>query len=95
MAELDTLALPLLPLTTGVVLPGMVVTLTLESAEARAAVDAAAGDVDRLLVLVPRLDGGRGVIGRLWGQPPLGSNGRPPKGASVKVERRAVEVSGG
>src|SRR5881409_54778 len=55
MADLDTLALPLLPLTTGVVLPGMVVTLTLESAEARAAVDAAAGDDDRLLVLVPRV----------------------------------------
>jgi ATP-dependent Lon protease len=56
MADLDTLALPLLPLTTGVVLPGMVVTLTLESPDARAAVDAAAGDVDRLLVLVPRID---------------------------------------
>ena len=35
MAELDTRALPLLPLTTGVVLPGMVVTLTIESDEAR------------------------------------------------------------
>ena len=32
---IDTQALPLLPLTTGVVLPGMVVTLTLESREAR------------------------------------------------------------
>jgi len=42
MSDLDTLTLPLLPLTTGVVLPGMVVTLTLESPEARAAVDAAA-----------------------------------------------------
>jgi ATP-dependent Lon protease len=56
MAEIDTLALPLLPLTTGVVLPGMVVTLTLESPEARAAVDAAANDDDRLLLLVPRID---------------------------------------
>ena len=31
MNELDIQALPLLPLTTGVVLPGMVVTLTIES----------------------------------------------------------------
>ncbi len=37
MNELDIQALPLLPLTTGVVLPGMVVTLTIESDEARAA----------------------------------------------------------
>jgi ATP-dependent Lon protease len=65
MADLDTLALPLLPLTTGVVLPGMVVTLTLESPEARAAVDAAAGDVDRLLVLVPRLDGRYANVGTI------------------------------
>ena len=63
--DLDTLALPLLPLTTGVVLPGMVVTLTLESPEARAAVDAAAGDVDRLLVLVPRLDGRYARVGTI------------------------------
>jgi ATP-dependent Lon protease len=65
MADLDTLALPLLPLTTGVVLPGMVVTLTLESSEARAAVDAAAGDDDRLLVLVPRLDGRYARVGTI------------------------------
>ena len=31
MTELHTETLPLLPLTTGVVLPGMVVTLTIES----------------------------------------------------------------
>jgi ATP-dependent Lon protease len=51
MTELDTKTLPLLPLTTGVVLPGMVVTLTVESDDARAALDAAAG-AD--LLLVPR-----------------------------------------
>jgi ATP-dependent Lon protease len=65
MADLDTLALPLLPLTTGVVLPGMVVTLTLESPEARAAVDAAASDDDRLLVLVPRLEGRYARVGTI------------------------------
>ncbi len=65
MADLDTLTLPLLPLTTGVVLPGMVVTLTLESPEARAAVDAAASDDDRLLVLVPRLEGRYARVGTI------------------------------
>ena len=52
MADIDTQVLPLLPLTTGVVLPGMVVTLTIESDEAQAAVEAADGDE---LLLVPRL----------------------------------------
>jgi len=42
MTELHTETLPLLPLTTGVVLPGMVVTLTIESPDAAAALDAAA-----------------------------------------------------
>src|SRR5439155_26538261 len=65
MSDLDTLTLPLLPLTTGVVLPGMVVTLTLESPEARAAVDAAASDDDRLLVLVPRLEGRYASVGTI------------------------------
>ncbi|MEA2555713.1 MAG: ATP-dependent Lon protease, partial [Actinomycetota bacterium] len=53
MTDIDTRALPLLPLTTGVVLPGMVVTLTIESDEARAAVGAAAGGE---VLLVPRVD---------------------------------------
>jgi ATP-dependent Lon protease len=51
--QLDTRVYPLLPLTSGVVLPGMVVTLMLETDEARAAV-AAAGQSGRL-VLVPML----------------------------------------
>ena len=65
MPEIDTYALPLLPLTTGVVLPGMVVTLTIESDEARAAVDAAAAssDEDRRLLLVPRADGRYARVG--------------------------------
>ena len=40
MAQLDTQILPLLPLTSGVVLPGMVVTLTIESDEAQRAIAA-------------------------------------------------------
>jgi len=54
MAQLDTQILPLLPLTTGVVLPGMVVTLTLETDDARRAV-AAAESTDGELLLVPRI----------------------------------------
>jgi ATP-dependent Lon protease len=54
VATLDTQILPLLPLTTGVVLPGMVVTLTLESDDARRAV-AAAESTDGELLLVPRV----------------------------------------
>src|SRR2546428_5333320 len=53
--KLDTQVLPLLPLTSGVVLPGMVVTLMLETQEAKAAV-AAAREQDGRLVLVPRLE---------------------------------------
>jgi ATP-dependent Lon protease len=56
MNELDIQALPLLPLTTGVVLPGMVVTLTIESDEARAAIGAAAEGDDGLLLTVPRIE---------------------------------------
>ena len=62
MAEIDTQALPLLPLTTGVVLPGMVVTLTIESDEARAATRAPP-TADGVLLLVPRLDGRYARIG--------------------------------
>ncbi len=49
--------LPVLPLTTGVVLPGMVVTVALETDEARAAADALppAGDQPAELLLVPRI----------------------------------------
>ena len=54
MPELSVETLPLLPLTSGVVLPGMVVTATLETAEARAAATAAR-DAGQLLVLVPKV----------------------------------------
>jgi ATP-dependent Lon protease len=60
MTELHTETLPLLPLTTGVVLPGMVVTLTIESPEASAAVEAAAHGE---LILVPRIQGRYARVG--------------------------------
>jgi ATP-dependent Lon protease len=62
MTELHTETLPLLPLTTGVVLPGMVVTLTIESPEAEAAVVAAAHGE---LILVPRIEGRYARVGTI------------------------------
>ncbi|MDA8292272.1 MAG: endopeptidase La [Actinomycetota bacterium] len=58
----DTQTLPLLPLTSGVVLPGMVFTMALESDEARAAADAAAAAGGRL-VLVPHIEGRYARVG--------------------------------
>jgi ATP-dependent Lon protease len=65
MPDLQHLALPLLPLASGVVLPSMVVTLALESEEAKAAADAALGlpEGERRLLLVPRVDGRFATVG--------------------------------
>jgi ATP-dependent Lon protease len=62
MAQLDTQILPLLPLTSGVVLPGMVVTLTIESDEAQQAI-AASESSDGELLLVPRIGSSYAKIG--------------------------------
>jgi len=62
MAQLDTQILPLLPLTSGVVLPGMVVTLTIESDEARRALTASESSGGELL-LVPRIGSTYAKIG--------------------------------
>jgi len=55
MDDIRTTTLPLLPLATGVVLPGMVVTMAIESDEAKAAIEATESS-DRRVLLVPRLD---------------------------------------
>ena len=89
MADIDTLALPLLPLTTGVVLPGMVVTLTLESPEARAAVDAAADD-ERQLLLVPRVDGRYAGVGTIGKIEDIGSLRGGTEALVIRGIRRAV-----
>jgi ATP-dependent Lon protease len=57
------LTLPVLPLSTGVVLPQMVVTIALETDEARAAADAARSAVDGRVLLVPRIDGRYASVG--------------------------------
>jgi ATP-dependent Lon protease len=68
MTELDTLTLPVLPLNNDVVLPHMVVTLALETDEARSAADAAQRSGDTLMLL-PRLEDGRyarvGTVARI------------------------------
>ncbi len=64
MPELQTATLPLLPLTTGVILPGMVVTLTADTDEAKAAV-AAAERGDGRLLLVPFVDDKYARIGTI------------------------------
>src|ERR1700729_4219198 len=58
----ENVTLPLLPLTSGVVLPGMVFTMALESDEARAAVEAAQSAGGRLL-LVPHIEGRYSSVG--------------------------------
>ncbi len=94
MAEqLETKILPLLPLSTGVVLPGMVITLTLESPEARAAVKAARSADDTLL-LVPRQDGRYARVGTVAH---IEEMGRTPGGMEALVIRgveRALIGSG-
>jgi ATP-dependent Lon protease len=93
MPELDTKILPLLPLSTGVVLPHMVVTLTLETPEARAAVEAARSADDTLL-LVPHQGGRYARVGTVA---VIEEMGRTPGGVEALVIRgveRALIGSG-
>ena len=60
--EDSTQNLPLLPLTSGVVLPGMVFTMALESDEAKAAAEAAEAAGGQF-VLVPYIDGRYASVG--------------------------------
>ena len=92
--QLDTKILPLLPLASGVVLPHMVVTLTLETAEARASV-AAARSADDTLLLVPRAESGS--YARVGTVAKIEEMGRTPGGVQALVIRglhRALIGSG-
>jgi len=92
MADLDTVTLPVLPLTNDVVLPGMVVTLALETDEARAAADAAA-KAGSTLLLVPRHGDGRyarvGTVARIE------NRGNLPGGMPALVIRATVRAEVG
>jgi ATP-dependent Lon protease len=85
MSPTVTSALPLLPLDAGVVLPGMTITLALETPEARAAAEAAGGAGNRL-ILVPRL-------GRTGG--PDASNGSYARMGTVAQVERSGALPGG
>jgi ATP-dependent Lon protease len=90
MAALEISTLPLLPLNTGVVLPGMVVTLALETPEALAAADAAKG-ADNLVVLVSRLSGPSGPDGL----PDGSGSGRYARVGTVARLENSGELPGG
>jgi ATP-dependent Lon protease len=78
----ERLTLPLLPLGTGVVLPQMVVTLALETDEAKAAADAIGEDGQ--LLLVPRVDGRYARVGTIAR---VESAGELPNGVRALVLR--------
>lgn len=80
--DTTVLTLPVLPLPDGVVLPGMVLTIALETAEARAAVEAT-GEDGRLL-LVPRVEGRHGSVGTVAS---IESRGELPSGTPALVIR--------
>ena len=92
--EEDGQRLPLLPLNTGVVLPQMVVTLALESAEGRDAADGAIAG-DRRILLVPRVGSGYtriGTVARIEneGELPGGQRALVLRGLSRAVVGRTV-----
>src|SRR5215212_1906960 len=75
--------LPLLPLTQGVVFPQMVVTIALETDEAKRA-GAAAEQAGRRMVLVPRIDGDFASIGTIA---KIENSGELPNGTLALVIR--------
>src|SRR5689334_2432289 len=81
--QIDTQVLPLLPLTTGVVLPQMVVTLALETDESQQ-VARAATQGERLLLLVPRIDGRYARVGTVAR---IENDGELPNGIGALVLR--------
>lgn len=86
MSTTDLRVLPVLPTPDGVVLPGMIITVALESDEARLAVESSA---DGHLVLVPRIDGEfsrRGVSARVE------NRGRLPNGTPALTVRALERV---
>ena len=95
MSELDH-TLPLLALTSGVVLPGMVITMALETDDARAAAEAAQS-ADGKLLLVPKVDGRFANVGTISvieeaGQLPSGVQGLVVRG--VRRARIGAGVPG-
>src|ERR1700721_78137 len=91
-------ARPLVSLPSGVILPGMVFTLALETDEARAAVEAAGSSAGHL-VLVPRIEGrysSVGVVGEIveTGELPGGSHAGGVRGLERATIGTAVPGTG-
>src|SRR3954454_22240676 len=87
--RLDTLTLPVLPLASGVVLPQMVITLALETDEARLAADAAATAESEVL-LVPKLPSGR--YARVGTVATIENRGTLPGGTPALVVRATARA---
>ena len=79
----ERLTLPLLPLSTGVVLPQMVVTIALETDEARTAAEAAEAGAG-VVLLVPKIDGRFAKVGTVAR---VESGGELPNGVRALVLR--------
>src|SRR3984957_9788249 len=89
----EFVTLPLLPLKSGVVLPGMVFTMALESTEARVAVEAARSAGGRLL-LVPHIEGRYANIGVISEVMEEGSLPGGLEAIAVRGDQRAVIGTG-
>ncbi len=88
MADFEQ-TLPLLPLTSGVVLPGMAFTMALETEDARVAAEAA-GSVGGRLVLVPHIEGRYAQVGVIS---EIIERGELPGGAPAIVVRGVARSS--
>src|SRR5580704_12589050 len=89
----ENVTLPVLPLKSGVVLPGMVFTMALETEEAKAATEAAEAAGGKIL-LVPHIDGRYASVGVVAG---IMERGELPGGlpaVAVRGEERATIGTG-
>ena len=93
MSEQKTSVLPLLALHTGVVLPHMVVTVAVESAEARAAL-AAARAADGRVLLVPKVDDHYAAVGTVATVENAGRLPGGPDATIVRGHHRAIIGTG-
>ena len=89
----ENVTLPLLPLKSGVVLPGMVFSMALESTEARAAVDAARSAGGHLL-LVPHIEGRYANVGVIAEVLEEGALAGGLEAIAIRGDRRATIGTG-
>jgi ATP-dependent Lon protease len=89
----QTVTLPLLPLKSGVILPGMVFTMALESEESRVAVEAARSAGGRLL-LVPHIEGRYSNVGVIAEVMEEGSLPGGLEAIAVRGDQRAIMGTG-